>query len=192
MDRRWLGWAIMVVLMVVGTLLGVKFPALPPMPDPAAPLGGFAAQSVTGEYTNFSGLVVAAPTTFATATPGTILNSAGTGKILEIQDATTPVASFNDGGAVDLNGNLNIDGTLTLESVVLSGPVTFGTATTVISGTTIAHGIGTTPTVVLLTPQDAGGYTTTVPYVLATDTISITIGVADSVTLETLHWMAGK
>ena len=89
-------------------------------------------------------------------------------------------------------GNITAGGTLTLESVAFSGPIRFGTASSVVSGTLIAHSLATTPTAVLLTPQSTGGYTTTVPYILASNATSFTVGIADSVTIVTLHWMAGK
>ena len=89
-------------------------------------------------------------------------------------------------------GNVTAGGTLTLESVAFSGPVRFGTASSVVSGTLIAHSLATTPTAILLTPQSTGGYTTTVPYILASNATSFTVGIADSVTIATLHWMAGK
>jgi len=92
-DREWLAWLIAVALIVVGTVLGVTFPQLPPIPQGAQP------QSLAGGYTNLSGLVVAAPTTFATATPAAIVDSLGLGAILEIRDATTPVAYYANGGA---------------------------------------------------------------------------------------------
>jgi hypothetical protein len=91
-DREWLAWLIAVALIVVGTVLGVNFPQLPPMPQGAEP------QALAGGYTNLSGLVVAGPTTFATATPAAIVDSLGLGTILEIRDATTPVAYYANGG----------------------------------------------------------------------------------------------
>lgn len=84
--RKWLAWAIVIMLIVISTVFGVKFPAIPE--PPLEPLG----------YTHFSGLVVTAPTTVATATPGSVVNSLGLGVILEIQDASTPVVAVNNGG----------------------------------------------------------------------------------------------
>jgi len=100
-------------------------------------------------------------------------------------------AYTNSTGDIALNGNVGVTGTLTLESVAFSGPVRFGSATSVVSGTTIAHGLGITPTVALLTPGATGGYTATV-YILASNAVSITIGVQDGVTVPTLYWLAGK
>jgi len=96
------------------------------------------------------------------------------------------------GDDVTITGDTSIAGTLTLDGVAQSGPVAYGSATDVVSGTTIAHGIETTPTAALLTVGSTGGFTTTYPYVLAMDTVSITLGVADGITVPTVYWLAGK
>jgi hypothetical protein len=84
--RKWIAWCIIIMLIVISTVFGVRLPVIPEPPIEA--LG----------YTHFSGLVVTAPTTVATATPGTVINSLGLGNILEIQDASTPVVQIYDGG----------------------------------------------------------------------------------------------
>lgn len=91
-----------------------------------------------------------------------------------------------------VTGNTSLSGTLTLESVAFSGPVTFGSASNAISGTLIAHGLATTPTAVLLTPS-IDTMTETV-YVQASNATSFTVGLsAGSVaTITTLYWLAGK
>jgi hypothetical protein len=156
--------------------------------------------------TNLDSLTLSAD---LTAVNGTFSGAVSTG-------ALTPT-SLTASGASDLGGNVSsstgavtvtdavyvtstletvgsatVGGSLTLESVAFSGPTTFGSASGVVSGTTIAHGLSTTPTAVLLTPVSTGGYTTTVPYVIGTDTTSITVGVADGVSISTLYWLAGK
>lgn len=88
--RKWLSWAIIVVLIVISTITGVVLPI--PQP-PIESLG----------YTHFSGLVVTAPTTVATATPGAVINSYGLGNILEIQDAATPVVQVSAAGNLTLS-----------------------------------------------------------------------------------------
>lgn len=94
-----------------------------------------------------------------------------------------------DGATLDLN-----DGAiLTYEDVTVSGPVRFGTASNVVTGTTIAHGIGTTPTSVILTPQYNGALTQSL-YVMSTDATNITVGLESGsvVTVTTVNWLAGK
>lgn len=85
-------------------------------------------------------------------------------------------------------------GTLTLEDVAFSGPVTFGSASNVVSGTLIAHGLGVTPTAAVLTPFYTGTFTNTL-YVVSMNTVSITVGIGYSTGVTTVThalWMAGK
>jgi hypothetical protein len=91
---------------------------------------------------------------------------------------------------IDVTNGAAIDA-LTLEGVVSSGPVTFGSAASIVTGTTIAHGLGTTPTTVLLT---AGQPVTTTPLVLAANTTSITVGFLNTHNppAMTVYWLAGK
>lgn len=93
-DRKWIAWAITVILIVLGTLIGVKFP----IPDPPLPLG----------YSHFSGLHVAAPTTQPTTTPAAIISSEGLGTLLEVQDAGTRVIWIEDGGALQAVSGIQI------------------------------------------------------------------------------------
>lgn len=78
---------------------------------------------------------------------------------------------------------------LTLESVAFSGPLTFGRQQTVTHGITIAHGLGTTPTVILLTPS--GTVTGAVGY-SAADATSFTVSMDPALTFDYLDWIAGK
>lgn len=56
----------------------------------------------TGRQDAAGGWQVAAPTSIATATPALSVNSSGVSNILEIQDASTPVARWENGGNLDL------------------------------------------------------------------------------------------
>lgn len=56
----------------------------------------------TGRLDSAGGWQVAAPTAIATATPALSVSSKGVSNILEIQDASTPVARFEDGGNFDM------------------------------------------------------------------------------------------
>ena len=99
-------------------------------------------------------------------------------------------------GTTMITGNTTITGTLALEGIVFSGPVVFGSTSDVISGTLVAHGLGTTPTAVVLTPLFNGTVVTQVVYLLATNATSFTVGIgtdqAEVVTMTTVYWMAGK
>lgn len=114
--------------------------------------------------------------------------------------STQKLKMYGDSGNIDSEGTLDVAGaatfagTVTVDSVPLSGPVTFGSASSVVSGTTIAHGLATTPTAVVVTPVYAGVLTNTV-YVISTDSTSITLGIGYTTgvtTVTTVYWMAGK
>jgi hypothetical protein len=90
---------------------------------------------------------------------------------------------------ITINDDLVVTGTLTLESSAFSGPLRFGSATAVVTGTTIAHGLTTTPTMAILT---AGETITTPLFVLALNATNITVGVNDALTVALIYWIAGK
>jgi len=93
-DREWLAWLIAVALIVVGTVLGVTFPQLPPIPS-------ITAQSVPAGFTNLGGLHLAIPTgAAATATPALLVNSASVSQIASFQDSDTELLGIRDGGGV--------------------------------------------------------------------------------------------
>jgi hypothetical protein len=83
-----------------------------------------------------------------------------------------------------------ITGTLTMSGTQMSGPVRYGLVSgAVVSGTTIAHGIGTTPTMALLTSSLP---LTTPMFVSAKGPVSITVGISDSVSTSGVYWLAGR
>lgn len=109
----------------------------------------------------------------------------GSGGEIEVQSgATLDLQS----GATSSADSLSIT-TLTLDSVAVSGPVTFGSATAVVSGTTIAHGLATTPTSAIVI---ASGVITTAPHVLRTDATNLTVGYITGGSAQTVYWLAGK
>ena len=143
--------------------------------------------SVTGAVNMDSTLDVDGATTLNSTLDVDGNISSGTGAV-KVTDALYVTSTL------ETVGNVTAGGTLTLESVAFSGPVTFGSASSVVTGTTIAHGLATTPTAVTLTPMYVGAFTNTV-YVLATDATSITIGIGYTTgvtTVTSLYWMAGK
>ena len=96
---------------------------------------------------------------------------------------------------VDIDGAVDFGSTLTLDSVAFTGPIVFGTSTSAINGTLIAHGLGTTPTVVLLSPQFTGNNISQTAYITASNATSFTVGLGYAtgvLTIPTLHYMAGK
>lgn len=93
------------------------------------------------------------------------------------------VAEFNASGAI-------FTGTFTLEGVAFTGPVVGGCAASIANNGTIAHGLGTTPTVPILIPMYAGTFTQTV-YVSATNSTNIYVGLSTgSQANVTVCWMA--
>lgn len=88
-------------------------------------------------------------------------------------------------------GNIATAGTLALENIAFSGPVRFGSTANVSNNTLIAHGMGTTPTTVILTPLEAGAFTQTVS-LSATNATSFTVRISTGAATPTVYWMAGK
>lgn len=89
--------------------------------------------------------------------------------------------------------NINAGAVFTVDGVTASGVVRYGTGP-VISGTTIAHGIGTTPTVFLLNNDGirAATFTQTL-YHGACDVTSCTVYLTQgSITTTVVDWIAGK
>ena len=97
------------------------------------------------------------------------------------------------GGSV-LVGGIISGASLTLNGVAQTGAIKYGTQAIVISGTTIAHGIGTTPT--MFTVDNDGLQATTFTQTLyhgncnvTSCTVYVTQG---SVATYTIDWVAGK
>lgn len=77
--------------------------------------------------------------TGGTATPVFLANQSGTGKILELQDAGTPVYSVNDGGGVSQTGDQTLTGDFSLAgNAIVAGPTVATTATPMASLNTAA------------------------------------------------------
>jgi len=97
-------------------------------------------------------------------------------------------------GVSVLDGNVTAGGTLTLESVAFSGPLRFGTATNIANDGTIAHGLGTTPTLAIVIPLTTTATITNTPYVKSLDVTNITVVVPSGAvsTFDNLMWIAGK
>lgn len=109
----------------------------------------------------------------------------------------TVSGAANFDGAVDFDGAVvggSLTGdTLTLEGVVQSGPVVFGSQAAATDGITITHGLGTTPTMVVLSPAWASDEVTQTLYVSSLSAtvfaVEITTG---TVTNTTVYWIAGR
>jgi len=87
-------------------------------------------------------------------------------------------------GAVTANSTITATGSITTQSsffqdgVAFTGPLV-GSTGSVVDGGTIAHGVGTTPTMAVCGIVNAGVLTETV-YISATDATNITLGIFDA------------
>ena len=105
----------------------------------------------------------------------------------------------NFGGSIAVAGDATVvgavsGGSLTVGGVAQSGAIKYGTQSGVISGTTIAHGIGTTPTVFIVQNDGirAATFTQTL-YHGGCDVTSCTVYFTQgSITNTVIDWFAGK
>jgi hypothetical protein len=160
-------------------------------------LSGYVTSSVDSLIVNGTAIISDAATlssTLTTAGAATVgsLTTAGAATMGSLTTAGAgSVGSLTVNGATVLSDAVTLSSTLTLEEVAFSGPVRFGSAT-VVTGTSIAHGLGVTPTAVVISPLYDGALTQTF-YVMSADNISITIGLeTGSITTTTVYWMAGR
>lgn len=101
------------------------------------------------------------------------------------------------GGITVMSGGISIAaGSLVLEDVAFSGPVTFGSDTTTTEGELIAHGLGTTPAAVLITVitdtlVNQALYSVAVSN---TNTVSFTVSITPAAASGNIgiYWMAGR
>lgn len=95
---------------------------------------------------------------------------------------------FQSGATLDIQSG----STVTWDNVTVY-PSARGATASVTNNTKIAHGLGTTPTAIILTPFYAGIFTQTV-YISATNATSFTVGIeTGSVTTATyMYWEAIK
>ena len=104
---------------------------------------------------------------------------------------------FAPGGATLVVGsgctlNVKSGGTVQVDSGAV-GAMKFGATSDVVNNTLIAHGLGTTPTSILLTPFYAGTLTQSL-YISASNATSFTVGIAAGsvTTVTTVYWAVAK
>ena len=149
-------------------VLGLLLPAQAPQAAPTAA----GSQALTFGTSNFGGSI-------AVAGDATVVGAVSGGSLA--------------GGSV-LVGGIISGASLTVNGVAQSGAIKYGTQSGVISGTTIAHGIGTTPTVFLVNNdgRQATNFTQTL-YHGACDVTSCTVYYSQgSITTTVIDWIAGK
>lgn len=95
---------------------------------------------------------------------------------------------FRSGATLDIQSGTTVN----WDSLTVY-PSTRGATANVVNNTLIAHGLGTTPTAILLTPFFAGTFTQTV-YISATNATSFTVGLETGsvTTVTTMYWEALK
>ena len=83
---------------------------------------------------------------------------------------------------------------VTINGVTQAGAIKYGTQASVISGTTIAHGVGTTPTMFMVADEGPHStYYTQTLYHYACNVTSCTIGITPgTVATFTVDWIAAK
>jgi hypothetical protein len=108
------------------------------------------------------------------------------GSTLDVQAGVTE-SHAND---VTFSGVITLSGTVVEDGVASTGPVIFGSQINATDGTTVTHGLGTTPTIVLVTPVTAS-LTGTV-FVEAVNSTVFTIGVESADTGLRVDWLVGK
>lgn len=148
--------------------------------------GGIVASTILTQGAVITNLVVSAPTAVGTATPAAVINNDGVSNLLEVRDSSTPVFTVGQNGAAVFSG------TLALEGVAFSGPVVFGSVTAT-DGLTITHGLGTTPTMILLEPVWATDTITQEWYVSDTGSVTFALQISTgALTTTTVYWQAGR
>ena len=105
----------------------------------------------------------------------------------------------NFGGSIAVAGDATVvgavsGGSLTVGGVAQSGAIKYGTQSGVISGTTIAHGIGTTPTVFVVQNDGirAATFTQTLYHGACGVTSCTVYFTQGSITNTVIDWFAGK
>ncbi len=135
---------------------------------------------------------------YAIHTTSTITSDAGiiAGTSVAAGTAIAAGTSVSAGTIVsgqDLSASRYVTATtgLAIGTTSFTGALKYGYSASVIDGTTIAHGMGTTPTVVILTPYTVSLPLTGTVFVRNTGPISFTVGMTPSQNLA-LYWLAGK
>jgi hypothetical protein len=140
-QKKWLGYAIVVAAIILSNVL---FGYVIPYPSPPVEMP-FGAQG----YTNFTGLIVEAPTYQATNEPAMQVDNDGVSNVFEVLDGGTPAL------VVDSDGNTTISGTCSGCSVNsasglrITQPTAATTATPALAVNSLAAGAN------LLEVQDA-------------------------------------
>lgn len=159
--------------------------------------------TITGDSAMITGNI-SSNTGAITVTDDVLIDGAADGVHLTVQGYAAPTGNLlvveNSAGTdkfeVDASGNITVAGVIEYESVQVSGPVRFGSATSIMDGTRVAHGMGTTPTFVALTPYFQSQVSTATMFSIQTmNATSFTVSCTPTVYADNaaaVYWIAGK
>lgn len=184
-QKQWIAYVTVVIAVLVVGFLGMQYPLpAPPAKQGIVPLG---ASHMSGPLLLDDGTASAPAFSFT--------NDAGSGlyrsssNVVGIAAGGASVGTFSSSG---WTGNVvgNVSGTyitstnvISMSGATFSGPVRYGKAPNYTSGSSIAHGFATTPTVCILWPAE----------VTATLTITNAGFSSDTAThANPIYWMCGK
>lgn len=122
----------------------------------------------------------------------TIGDSAAVTGTLDVSLGITATENISAGTGLAVSGPTVLHGSLTMSDTAFSGPIMYNLVPQVVSGTIVYHGMGTTPTVVLLTPiLSTTNEITACYYVLTLEYTNFVIG-HDAAGGDGVYWIAGR
>jgi hypothetical protein len=194
LNKKYIGWALVVLAILIAGYLGVSYPI--PAPPPPAPAAGAGSQSLSVVRFNqavqflmpaaFSGSEThsgiethSGAATFVTITTSALISqSIGFNATGSSNFMTTTI-----NGPAIVSGTLNVSDTMSIAGVSFTGPIKYGTSSSYVSGARIAHGFATSPTVCMLWPAE----------ITATLTITSTGFSSNSAAHSNpIYWMCAK
>lgn len=187
-QKQWIAWIIVAVAIVVAGFLGVTYPV------PAPPQN--AGQQVVATAIYPTGAIYFAEggksQVFQSGSTGTFLSGAK----LDARSGATVLlntATITNAAATIVN-TTNLTATnFSLNGITLSGGCKYGTASSVVTGTLIAHSLATTPTFAIVEPS---GYVTATPNIVTSNATSMTVGFIGDNTMNpsamSVRWEACK
>jgi len=128
----------------------------------------------------------------ATSSYITSTNTISAGTNIAAGGYLTTAQQITATGAISTAGNLTTAGTLGIATDTFSGTVHFGTATFVVSGTTIAHGYTSAPTSVVIVGAGLTDTLTNTIGILSIGATTFTVAVPGGATYTRVYWFAGK
>ena len=142
----------------------------------------------------YADLIANGTLSLATVASQTITTlTATTGNITTVNATTVKTAALNNTGSSYVDTSV-ITTSLSLGGIAFTGAMKYGRALSVSDGSTIAHGLGATPTMCIVSPEHTSTFSQTLSIRLIGPTyITVSIGGIGAVTtLTAVDWMCGK